>query len=159
MKIRAIEPHEVPIHERAETVPFFWPSDGRPPIELAVDSYLAEITRDRVAFEKVQEAIGWPVAEDQWQLLSKDMVENSMVFITQFGEPVAVACGLSRDDTWVELAWVAVMPDHRGRGIGKMVCGALVRRLLIQGKSKIFGSTQDERLSAIYAITLGMADQ
>jgi len=145
----AMHPNEVPIFERAETVPFSWPSDSQPPRAENVDTYSVEIVVERVAFEKVQASIGWQVTEYQWQRLSNEIVENSMVLITQFGEPVAVACGLSRDNNWVELAWVAVMPAHRGRGIGRLVCGAVVRQLLALGKSKIFGSTQDERLSAI----------
>ncbi len=144
-----MHPKELPVLERSETVPFFWPIDNRPPKEEKVQTYSAEITDDRAAFEMVQESIGWHVTEDQWQLLSTEIVENSMVLITQSGEPVAVACGLSRDDNWVELAWVAVAPAHRGRGIGRMVCAAVVRQLLSLDKSKIFGSTQDERLSAI----------
>jgi GNAT superfamily N-acetyltransferase len=140
---------DVPILERDETVPFCWPSDSAALREFAVDSYSTEVIEDRVAFEKMQESIGWHVTEDQWQVLSKELVEDSMVLITQFDQPVAIACGLSRDNNWVELAWVAVIPCHRGLGIGKMVCAAVVRQLLALGKSKIFGSTQDERLSAI----------
>ena len=141
--------NEPPILERAETVPFFWPINKEPPTEEKIKTYSVEILYNRVAFEVVQKSIGWRVTEDQWQLLSEEVVDNSMVLITQHGEPVAVACGLSRENGWVELAWVAVSPAHRGRGIGRLVCAAVVRQLLALDKSKIFGSTQDQRLSAI----------
>jgi len=144
-----MQPEEIPHLERTETVPFIWPRKSLPPSKVIVDTYSVEISRDRAAFESVQESIGWRVTEEQWQLLSKEVISNSMILITQRGLPVAVACGLSRDNDWVELAWVAVAPAHRGRGIGKMVCAAVVRQLLALDKSKIFGSTQDERLSAI----------
>lgn len=44
-----------------------------------------------------------------------------------FGAPLAAACGLARPGGWVELAWVAVVPAARGRGLGAAVCGALTR--------------------------------
>jgi hypothetical protein len=88
-------PDEVPIHERAETVPFFWPSDNQPPRELNVETYSVMVVDDRAAFYKVQASIGWDVTEDQWQVLSEDIVENSTVLVSWCGEPVAVACALS----------------------------------------------------------------
>lgn len=141
--------NELPIRERAETVPFVWPMNRRAPKEQAVEAYATEIADDRAAFESVQLAIGWRVTEDQWRSLLGEIVENSMVLITHCGEPVAVACGLARDGGWVELAWVAVAPAHRGRRIGRMVCTAVVSQLLASEYVRIYGSTQDERLSAI----------
>jgi hypothetical protein len=88
-------PDEVPIHERAETVPFFWPSDNQPPRELNVETYSVMVVDDKAAFYKVQASIGWDVTEDQWQVLSEDIVENSTVLVSWCGEPVAVACALS----------------------------------------------------------------
>lgn len=138
-----------PIFEREETVPFVWPNANQTPNDIKVESYIAEIIEDKTAFEKVQELIGWHVTEDQWQLLSEEIVTKSMVLITHKAEPVAVACGLSRPNNWVELAWVAVVPAHRGRGLGKLVCSEVVKQLVDLGRPKVFGSTQDERLSAI----------
>lgn len=142
-------PNAVPINERHETVAFIWPNGCQPLEAFEVETYSAAITMDRAAFEKIQNSIGWHVSEEQWQLLSQELVENSMILVTQFGEPVAVACGLARANNWVELAWVAVVPAHRGRGVGKMVCNAVVKQLTDQGNLEIFGSTQDERLSAL----------
>jgi mycothiol synthase len=139
----------VPVQERAETVPFVWPNESRVDDALNVESYSADTVMDREAFESVQDSIGWSVTEEQWLLISTEVIEGSMVVISQSEKPVAVACGLLRPDSWVELAWVAVAPAHRSLGIGKMVCGTVVRQLLSTGNSKIFGSTQDERLSAI----------
>lgn len=139
----------MPIPERQETVAFIWPNGCQPLDAIEIETYSAELTMNRTAFEQVQNSIGWHVSEEQWEQLSKEIVENSMVLITQFGAPVAVACGLSRANNWVELAWVAVLPAHRGRSIGKMLCNAVLRQLLDQGHLDIFGSTQDERLSAL----------
>jgi len=97
----------------------------------------------------VQESIGWHVTKNEWQVISKEVVADSMVVIFYTGLPVAIACGLLRPKGWTELAWVAVSPKHRGLGLGKMVCSAVVAQLLENKRTKIFGSTQDERLSAI----------
>ncbi|MFT4729569.1 MAG: GNAT superfamily N-acetyltransferase [Granulosicoccus sp.] len=80
------------------------------------------------------------------QIEKSDLESLAVLFVSVLN---AEPWGLSRDHSWVELAWVAVAPAYRGRGIGKMVCGAVVTQLLTLGNSKIFGSTQDERLSAI----------
>lgn len=48
-----------------------------------------------------------------------------------------------------ELGWVAVDPDHRGRGLGKVVCCAVLRLLRQRGYHTIYLSTDDHRLPAI----------
>jgi mycothiol synthase len=72
-----------------------------------------------------------------------------MVFVESDDVPVAVACALEREEGWRELAWVAVASVHRGKGLGSMVCSALIRHLLASDEQRIFGSTQDERLAAL----------
>jgi GNAT superfamily N-acetyltransferase len=139
----------LPIKERIETVAFVWPNARETPRVLRVSGYRAEKVANREVFETVQESIGWHVTDDQWRLVSGEVVANSMVAIYQAELPVAIACGLSRPSGWTELAWVAVSPKQRRLGLGKMVCGAVVASLLEGAKSKIYGSTQDERLSAI----------
>ena len=55
-----------------------------------------------------------------------------------------------------ELGWVAAHPDHKGKGLGKTVCAAVVGRLLRGGYSSIYLNTDDERLPAIKTyLTLG----
>ncbi len=48
-----------------------------------------------------------------------------------------------------ELGWVAVMPDHTGRGLGKAVCAAAIRRLISAGYRRIYLRTDDWRLPAV----------
>jgi predicted GNAT family acetyltransferase len=139
----------VPIQERAETVAFVWPAEVVLKDYQGVDGYVVERNINRAAFESVQDSIGWRVTDEQWETVLKEVVENSMVTILHLGLPIAIACGLARSDGWSELAWVAVSREHRGFGIGKMVSSGVVAGLLEVGKSKIYGSTQDERLSAI----------
>ncbi len=48
-----------------------------------------------------------------------------------------------------ELGWVATDPGHRGRGLGQVVCAAVVARLLGAGFRRIYLQTDDGRLPAI----------
>jgi mycothiol synthase len=48
-----------------------------------------------------------------------------------------------------ELGWVAGDPAHAHRGLGRAVCGAVVRRLLSAGYRRIYLKTDDFRLPAI----------
>jgi predicted dehydrogenase/GNAT superfamily N-acetyltransferase len=48
-----------------------------------------------------------------------------------------------------ELGWVAADPEHRGKGLGLVVCAAAVRRMLSAGYARIFLLTDDFRLPAI----------
>lgn len=48
-----------------------------------------------------------------------------------------------------ELGWVAASPEHRGKGLGKVVCKAVTARLLEAGYQRIYLRTDDWRLLAI----------
>jgi len=139
----------LPIRERAETVALLWPPDGTLPASTTVKAYVPHFQLNRVWFDRVQAASGWQITDEQWNQLLTELLPDSMVFGTKGEEPVAVACALSREDGWRELAWVAVASHHRGNRVGKMVCSTLIQHLLTSGDQLIFCSTQDERLAAI----------
>ncbi len=48
-----------------------------------------------------------------------------------------------------ELGWVAAHPNHRGVGLGRIVCAHATRRLRDAGHENIYLSTDDSRLPAI----------
>lgn len=48
-----------------------------------------------------------------------------------------------------ELGWVAGDPEHAGKGLGRVVCAAVVRRHLAAGYRNIYLHTDDWRLPAI----------
>jgi mycothiol synthase len=48
-----------------------------------------------------------------------------------------------------ELGWVAAHPDHRGKGLGYVVCSAVTRRLLAEDHPFLYLLTDDFRLPAI----------
>ena len=136
--------------ERSETVAFVWPDSKSVPDEVDSPVAITEFVLDRTAFEHVQAAIGWQVTDNQWDQLMQELVPGSMVFVKDdSGEPMATACACATKNKWTELAWVAVAENHRGKRLGKVVCIALVKKLLGTGTKHIFGSTQDERLMAV----------
>jgi len=106
---------------------------------------------DQPAFRAVQRSIGFDVTEAAWSTLAAHLVGASMVIAetTRDREPVAVAAAERRDGGWVELGWVAVAPAHRGRRLGLSVCSLLTRSLIDAGETRLFGSTQDDRLAAL----------
>jgi mycothiol synthase len=48
-----------------------------------------------------------------------------------------------------ELGWVAGSPAHAGRGLGRAVCAAVVRRFVCAGYRRIYLKTDDLRLPAL----------
>ena len=57
-----------------------------------------------------------------------------------------------RDDSYApipELGWVAVVPEQQGRGLGYIVCLAVLQHAQSQRFSQIFLRTDDHRLPAI----------
>lgn len=140
---------DYPFNERPETVAFVWPVGQTAPEYAAAEPYFVEPATGRQPFEAVQATINWDVTDDQWNLLLSELVPGSMVFVRFGDEPVGVACALFRDGGWVELAWVAVSPHHRCRGLGKIVCSAVIEQVNLLGSFRIFGSTQDSRLAAL----------
>jgi len=138
--------------ERQDTLAMQWPDAGRMPrrTDLA-PGYAFRADPDHAAFAAVQRAIGFEMTPAVWAPLNRTLVEGSMVLVESedAGTPVAVAAAERRLGGWVELGWVAVAPDHRGRGLGLAVCTSLTRALLASGEARLIGSTQDHRLPAL----------
>jgi uncharacterized protein (DUF2132 family)/predicted GNAT family acetyltransferase len=131
--------------ERAETLAFFWPPrEPAPSVELP-PGFTLVLGPDRAGFVAVQRDIGFVVTEPIWDAMDQVV----MAVVHDKAGAVAVACGVQREAAWVELGWVAVAPEHRGRGLGRAVCSAVVAALLEAGHTRIIGSTQDERVQAL----------
>jgi mycothiol synthase len=81
------------------------------------------------------------------------MVLPGSFFVMCDGRPTATAqLHLHLDDVYAptpELGWVAALPDHRGKGIGYLVCLAVLRFAASVGHQEIFLRTDDHRLPAI----------
>ncbi|NLT42180.1 MAG: GNAT family N-acetyltransferase [Anaerolineae bacterium] len=66
------------------------------------------------------------------------------------GRPVATACLTVHPDCGdAELGWVAVHPGHRRRGLGRLVCAAVLQDMRLRGYRRAFLLTDDHRSSAI----------
>jgi mycothiol synthase len=74
-------------------------------------------------------------------------------FVLHDATPVATAqLQLHPDDEYAplaELGWVAVSPAQRGRGLGYLVCLAVLRRAAATHQSGVFLRTDDHRYPAI----------
>ena len=143
-----------------DLVSMAWPTSRRRqlPINPFPDGYQANVVVDREEFTRVQAEIGWTMRDGQWEELVNGLVPGTMTFAEHIdtGELVAVACGTSEDRTISDLGWVAVVPEHRGRGLGKAVCGAVTEQLLEAGYEQLRLSTQHYRLAALHIyIALG----
>jgi len=142
----------MPPTERDDTLAMYWPEGGRLPPDLALaPTYAFRTGVDYTPFETVQKAIGFEMTRAAWDTLLARLVQGGMVFIEtcETRTPVAVAAAECREDGWVEIGWVAVVPEHRGRGLGLAACAALTRVLMAAGEKRIFGSTQDHRIAAL----------
>jgi mycothiol synthase len=87
-----------------------------------------------------------PLFADQMDLQASFVVERA-------GVAVATAQlnphGLDTYAPTPELGWVAADPGHRGRGLGRAVCLAVLRAAAAAGHREIFLRTDDHRLPAI----------
>lgn len=133
--------------ERPDTLALRWPFGAPPPEARATPGVALRRGIDRDAFCAVQDRIGFVVTDAVWSEVR--LVDGGMVVARDAQGPVAVACAEARAGGWVELGWVAVDPSHRGQGLGRAVCSALVTALLEGGHTLLFGSTQDARVHAL----------
>lgn len=68
------------------------------------------------------------------------------------GEPVGTAAAWWRegpDDTWGRVHWVAVLPEHQGKGLGRALLTAVCARLADLGHAHAYLTTSAGRLPAL----------
>ena len=77
---------------------------------------------------------------------------EAIFFATRDDVPVGTACvfqGPLESGEVGELGWVAVHPDHRGRGLGLAICRAALTFVRDRGLHYCYLGTEDFRLAAI----------
>ena len=95
----------------------------------------------------------WTVQKCRENLIwdSRFQAEN-LFFIIHEGEPIASACAWRADDQSPaigEIHMVAVLSDHRGKGLGHLLNALVLHRLKALGYQKAHLKTDDWRLPAI----------
>ena len=130
-----------------------------PPIELPEGYSLRtawpgfEETWVRIARAAFGEEDGWTVEKFREQLSSKQQFDlDGQFFVFSGDEPVAMAFAwLDEPDekVWGRVHWVAVVPEHRGNGLGRAVVLAVMHYLAQRGFPKVFLDTQGYRQPAI----------
>lgn len=110
----------------------------------------------------------WNLERLKRNILSNLLSPEGIYFAVYDDVPVATAAAFDRtsdDDRQNnilrgELGWVASDPQHRGKGLGLSVCGAVVNHLLGLGYDHIYLSTDHWRLPAIKTyLKLGFESQ
>ncbi len=116
----------------------------RLPLQAAPHGYWLESACDRHRFERVIAPAGWRVAGTNWEELEAGLVRGGMLFASCAEGDVGTAC-LSRTGGSLELSWVFVRDDHRGRGLATALC----TKLLSTTSQTVTLQTEDHRLPAI----------
>lgn len=131
--------------------------DALPPLPALPDgySYRPYTAADRdgyLALREVSEFRGWtPTVLANF---APCLVPNGLMLIVDANNaPVASACAqLNTLFLWPyngNLGWVMADPAHRGKGLGKAIVAATMRRLLIYGCRQLWLSTDDWREPAL----------
>ena len=133
-------------HESPGVLALTWPPDALQPMPELPAGYSVDLAGERSAFEAVQREAG-AAAEGSWDELA--CVPGSMILVRSEDRPVAAAVAVQREDGWVAIRWVAVVPEHRGRGLGRAVTAALVGMLCDAGHRHIVGTAPETNLNAL----------
>ena len=114
--------------------------------DVDVQAYVALLRR--AGFETWDEA--------RAQRVFETLLPDGLFFIVQdaTGSLVATATAqvipYERHPAGAVLGWVAADPEHRGKGLGYIVCAAATRRLLAENPSTMYLLTDDLLLPAIH---------
>jgi ribosomal protein S18 acetylase RimI-like enzyme len=117
----------------------------------ALDSWWIDVHRRAVPVFGISDLVRWL---ERYRTLS--LTEGILVATDDFTrEPVATAGSIanSKDGMFPDggqLAWVATVPEHRGRGLASWLCALATARLQRDGFEKIFLCTGDDLTAAIH---------
>lgn len=136
--------------------------DHLPPLEVPAGYQLRPFQpgdeRAWGAIMEVEDGVGrgWTEEKVHRQLLDQPQFEPAGLFFatadSEDGRPVASACAWRRaaeERTLGNLHMVSSLPAHRGRGLGRLVCLAVLHYMHVRGFSLADLSTDDARLAAI----------
>jgi len=137
-----------------------WPEDrmSDPPEWTVPGGYALRTFRkgDEEAYLDLMHSAGFDHwTRDNLDDVVKNAIPNGVFFVehTASSQIVATAMGWYRPHESFpdghELGWVAATPEHRGRGLGRVVISASTRAMLEDGAKTIYLLTDDWRLPAL----------
>jgi mycothiol synthase len=128
----------------------FRPGDKDAWVALLQSSDLGDWDRERLEMLLTNEHVRAPL-DGVFFATRDDRPVGTACTLIHAGQPAARiqadASGASSGDP--ELGWVAVEPEHRGHGLGRVVCLAVVSHIRRLGFDRAFLLTDDHRLPAI----------
>ncbi|MBN2043648.1 MAG: GNAT family N-acetyltransferase [Anaerolineales bacterium] len=141
-----------------EQVQMIWPEGQRIQPSALPQGYTLRTYRpgDEAGFYDLMDSVGWtgwnPEKLQPW--LFRILPEGWFFAIHERDGEIIGTCMATHDPTWEvpfsgEVGWTAVYPDHQGKGIGKAVVGAVVKRFLDAGYAQIHLYTEIWRLAAL----------
>lgn len=131
--------------------------DCLPPVVLPVGYHLRRFGRgDEQAWIEVlngSQALGeWDLEKARRSFTGERarVVPEGIHLVFDGSQPVATACLTEHDDfEEAELGWVAVSPEHRGKGLGFQVCLATLHYMRHRAYGAAVLFTDDHRLPAL----------
>jgi mycothiol synthase len=145
-----------------EQVQMVWPDGGPGPNldkSLPQDIQLRTFQPgDEARFFGLMASVGWTDWDEArlnpW--LHRILPEGWFMLVDNTSGEMIGSCMATHDHTWQvpfcgEVGWTVVHPDHQGRGLGKVVIGAVVHRFLKAGYRIIHLYTENWRHAAIKA--------
>lgn len=130
------------------------PSPPRPPAGYGVRAYRPGDERAWIEILSTGDFGVWDRPRLERMLAGEraQLPREGIRFATVEDRPVGAACAFlhasEREDV-PELGWVAVHPEHRGRGLGLQVCRAVLGYVGGLGHTYAYLLTEDFRLAAI----------
>ncbi len=144
----------------AEQLQMIWPAERTPswPERPAPAGYLLRGFHDgdEEAYIELMHIAGFGAwNRDNLDLVRKKAVPNGIVFVEHVASAriIATAMGWYRPTAifsdGYEMGWVAADPEHKGKGLGRLVVTAVTQTMLQDGAKRIYLLTDDWRLPAI----------
>jgi predicted dehydrogenase/GNAT superfamily N-acetyltransferase len=134
-----------------------WPPDRQAPTASVPDGYeLGQLRyEEREAYVDLMHRAGfadWNIERFGW-VDSAVLPDGHFVVRSARGQIVSTALAAHRPSAdhphGGELGWVATHPDHTGRGLGRVVCSAVIDRFRSAGYRRVYLLTNDFRHPAV----------
>ena len=135
-----------------------WPVDREPSRRDVPPGYALRVYRegDDLPYIRLMRRAGFSRwGERELAITLRKALPGGIFFLCEAtgDEPVATACAVHSADGdhpfGGEMGWVAVVPEHRGRKLGRIVCALVIERFLAAGFRHIYLKTDDFRRPAL----------